>query len=272
MKKFWLMVALCVLPAAAQAQSPSPAAQWYRAGSVTLRLSDTARDFTAAWQFDRADNGDNRVIREERRSGANINGVVMTVCDDSALLIKGIRPEPLHEMRELDEPVLQLQLLLRLLARAAPEGPAALTADKSFELSEMKNAIRVGKGPDARRDFEAPWQARGRLKREGAGEVSFDILFTHSGGGADKQRSEITLAGVWHESARVKSFEDATDIADWQVYRVNKVATTVGGNVQVEQILGTKALRYATLAHLRRHIERDWSANPKVKPMMACKP
>ena len=113
MKKFWLMVALCVLPAAAQAQSPSPAAQWYRAGSVTLRLSDTARDFTAAWQFDRADNGDNRVIREERRSGANINGVVMTVCDDSALLIKGIRPEPLHEMRELDEPVLQLQLLLR---------------------------------------------------------------------------------------------------------------------------------------------------------------
>jgi hypothetical protein len=271
MQKFWQIAALCVTTALAHAQNPSPAAQWYRAGSVSLRLAEPARDFTAAWQFDRADNGDNRVIREERRGGVVIDGAVMTVCDDAALLIKGITPERLHEMRELDEPVLQLQLLLRLLARAAPEGPAALDAGKAFNLDDAKNAIRVGRGGEARRDFEAPWQARGHLKREANGDISFDIVFGYAGG-ADGKRSDMTLAGIWRQDSRTSSFEDATAIADWQVYRVHRVPTTIGGNVRIEAMVGVKPLRYATLGHLRRHIERDWSSNPNVKPILACKP
>ena len=48
----------------------APAAEWYRAGHVTLQLTDAARDFSAEWQFDRADNGDVRLVKTERRDGA----------------------------------------------------------------------------------------------------------------------------------------------------------------------------------------------------------
>ena len=164
MKNFCLLAVLFGLMPAVHAQRPvsapqsSPAMEWYRAGHVTLRLADSAGDFNATWQFDRADNGDNRVIREERRGEKLSNGTVMTVCDDLALLMTGVKPERRHEMREIDEPVMHLQLLLRLLAQAAPEGPAAFGREKSAEFSEPSTAIRVRKGMGVRRDFDAPWQ------------------------------------------------------------------------------------------------------------------
>jgi len=274
MNGVWLIVAWCLLavPAHAQSTKPSPAAEWYRAGHVTLRLKDTMRDFSAAWQFDRADNGDNRVIREERRDGKAVNGTVMSICDDQALLMTGLTPERRHEMRELDEPVLHLQLVLRLLARAVPEGPAAFGGDKLVEINEPVTAIRVRKGQDARRDFNVPWQARGRIKREGGGEIAYEIVLNHAGNTPQEPRTELQLAGVWREASRARSFDNAMEIADWQVFRVNPVPVTTGGNTVFEQMASTKPLRYATLGHLRRHIERAWSPNPKVAALTECRP
>jgi len=274
MKKFlfFALIAALVPAAHAQVQKPSPATEWYRAGHVTLRLTDAARDFTARWQFDRADNGDNRVIREERRGAVDVSGTVMTICDDRALVMKNLKPERKHEMGEIDEPVLNLQLVLRLLARAAPEGPVAMGGEKLVELNEPAAVIRVRKGLEARRDFNAPWQARGRIKREASGDIGYEIVFSYAGADAKAPRSELTLAGVWRQLSGAQSFADATDIADWLVFRVNPVAVTTGGNTQFESMSTTTPLHYATLGNLRRHIERSWSANPKMAPNMECKP
>ena len=272
MRNFWLFAVLCAFAAAAAAQTPSPATEWYRAGYVSLRLTDAAHDFSAAWQFDRADNGDNRVTREEKRGNATSEGAVMSICDDQALLVKGVMPERAHEMRELDEPVLYLQIVLRLLARAVPEGVVAFGKDKLVEINEPKATIRVRKGSEARRDFNAPWQARGLITREAGGEIAFDLVLNHAGDTAQAPRNELKLAGVWRQESRARSFEDATDISAWRVYRVNAVPVETGGNIHMEPVATTTPLRYATLGHLRRHIERAWSPNPKVAPIMACKP
>ena len=103
MKRLWVLAALCPLLSLAQAQQPvrppaqkappSPAAEWYRAGHVTLTLADPARDFRAAWQFDRADNGDHRVLRDESLGGKTLKGSVMSVCQDQALVMQGITPD-----------------------------------------------------------------------------------------------------------------------------------------------------------------------------------
>lgn len=272
MKKIsWLAALLVVLggtalPAVAQA----PAADWYRAGHVTLRLTNAARDFNAAWQFDRADNGDNRVIRDERRAGVALNATVMTACDDLALLMQGVAPLPRREMREIDEPVLHVQLLLRLLARALPEGPAAVTAAKTLELDEAATALHVQKGQEARLDFHAPWRLRGRVVPDGEA-LAFELVFNHAGETAREARSELTLAGRWQRNTGARSFADSTAIADWRVYRVNPVPVTTGGHIQLELMATTTPLRYATLGHLRRHIERAWSPNPKAAAIMECK-
>ena len=259
-----------VSPVVAQAPKAAPAAQWYRAGHVTLRIADAARDFNATWQFDRADNGDNRVIRDERRAGVALNATVMTVCDDLALLMQGVAPVPRREMRELDEPVLHLQMLLRLLARAVPEGPAAVMAVKNLELDEAANPLQVQKGQMGRLDFNAPWRVRGRLTREGDA-LAFELVFNHAGANAQDARSELTLSGRWQRDSAARSFADSTAIADWRVFRVNPVPVTTGGHTRLESMVITTPLRYATLGHLRRHIERAWSPNPKVAAIMECK-
>ena len=49
------------------------------------------------------------------------------------------------------------------------------------------------------------------------------------------------------------------------------VPVTTGGHTRLESMVITTPLRYATLGHLRRHIERAWSPNPKVAAIMECK-
>ena len=93
----------------------------------------------------------------------------------------------------------------------------------------------------------------------------------YAGGDAAKARRELTMAGVWRHETRAHSFADALPIEDWQVFRIDPVPVTVGGNVHIESMATTKPLHYATLGHLRRHIERSWSPNPNVKPIMQCK-
>lgn len=279
MKRFWVLTALCALLPLAQAQvkppaqkaPPSPAAEWYRAGHVTLNLADTARDFKAVWQFDRADNGDNRVLREESRSGKNLKGSVMSVCQDQALVMQGITPARGNELRELDDPVLHLQMVLRLLARAVPAGPASLSGERSVAIEEPAAILRVRKGVSARRDFEAPWRVSGKIARSAGGDVSFDLVFNHAGVKPQDARTELTLSGTWREQSEVPGFADAMKIEDATVFRVDTVAQEVGGHIEIDLVSATKPLRYATLGHLRRHIERVWSPNPNVPPAMRCR-
>ena len=292
MKRFWMMTAFCAFLPLGQAQAqgqaqvqvpaqgqvkppaqkapPSPATEWYRAGHVTLNIADAARDFKAAWQFDRADNGDSRVVREESRGGKDLKGSVISICQDQALVMQGITPARGNEMRELDEPVLHLQMLLRLLARAVPAGPASLNGERSVAIEEPANVLRVRKGMSARRDFDAPWRVSGKLARNGS-DISFDLVFNHAGARAQDARTELALSGTWREQSNVPGFADATKIEDATVFRVDTVAQEVGGHIEIDLVAATKPLRYATLGHLRRHIERVWSPNANVKPVMRCR-
>ena len=272
MKKIIVFAACLGLAPLAVAQAPNatPAAEWYRAGHVTLRLADAARDFNATWQFDRADNGDNRVIREERRAGVALNATVMTVCDDLALLMQGVAPVQHREMREIDEPVLHLQMLLRLLARALPEGPSAVAAGKRIELDEAAATLQVQKGQQTRLDFNAPWRLRGRVARDGDA-LAFELVFNHAAANVKDARSELTVSGQWRQQSAARSFADTTAIGDWRVFRVNPVPLTIGGHTRLEYMATTTPLRYATLGHLRRLIERGWSSNPKAAAIMECK-
>ena len=98
-----------------QAQNPKPAEVWVGAGHVVLNVTDAPGRLAAEWQFDRADNGDVRIIKDEHRGTARVSGTLLSVCDDQAVLFKDIVPGRQRELQELNEPVLHLQLVLRLL-------------------------------------------------------------------------------------------------------------------------------------------------------------
>ena len=270
MLKSAVFAALVLVVLSARAQNLPPATLWHNAGHVELSVThSTGR--VAAWQFDRADNGDVRVIKEEQRGATKVSGTLLSVCNDQALLFKDIVPVKHRELHELDEPILHLQLVLRLLARALPQGPLAVGADANIDVGEQKNPVRVRKGSSVRRDFLAPWQARGKIARRTPQSFSFELAFSHAGVDAAERRDEMKMTGVWQTKSDVSVFDNAFAIADWQVYRVDTEVNYVGGNAQFEPFLVLKPLSFKTLGELRARIERVWSEDPKARKQAECK-
>lgn len=275
MLKAAVFAMIAAVASGAGAQSPSPTEAWYGAGHIVLTASDAAAGFHAEWRFDRADNGDIRVVKDERRGSARVAGTLLSVCDDQALLFKDIVPVRQHELRELNEPVLYLQLVLRLLARAMPQGLPGTGVQTAIDVADDKSPLRVRKGFGARKDFGAPWRARGNAIRGAAGEVRFDLVLTHAADGvaaaAPAPGPELKLAGVWEQSSHTRSIDNAFSLAGWRVHRVDTVAEVVGGNTVLDSIAFTTPMQFATLGDVRARIGRWWNPDVKAPKRAECK-
>jgi hypothetical protein len=271
MLKTAVFAMLGAIALSAQAQSPKPADVWFGGGHIVLSVTDAAGAFSAQWQFDRADNGDVRIIKEERRGSTKVSGTLMSVCDDQALLLKDIVPARQLELQELNEPVLNLQLVLRLLARAMPQGLPAAGAQTAIDTGDDKTTLRVRKAYSARKDFGAPWRARGIANRSAAGDVKFELVLTYATENAPDKQSELKLGGVWQQESRVKSIDNSFALAGWRVHRVDTIAEVVGGNTVLDPVAMTTPLQFATVGELRERIGRWWHTDARAPKRAECK-
>lgn len=266
-----LLASIASIALNAGAQNAKPADVWFTAGHIALTATDTGNAFTGEWQFDRADNGDVRIVKDERRGAATVKGTLLSVCDDQALLFKDIVPSRQQELSEMNEPVLNLQLLLRLLARAMPQGLPAIGTQTAIDVGDDKTTLRVRKGYSARKDFAAPWRARGSAARGSAGEIKFDLVLTYATENAPGKQSELKFAGVWQQDSRLKALDNEFSLAGWRVHRVDTIATVVGGNTVLDPVSMTTPMQFATLGDMRARIERWWDPNVKAPKRAECK-
>ncbi len=254
----------------AGAQSSKPADVWFGAGHIALAATGPAGGIAAEWQFDRADNGDVRLVKNEHRGFASVSGTVLSVCGDQALLLKDIATSPRRELQELNEPVLYLQLALRLLALALPDGLPSAGRDTAIDIGDEKNTLRLRKNYSARKDIGAPWRARGTV-RSTANEVRFDLVVAYTGDEPPHRQSELKLAGVWQQRSRMPRLDNSFDISGWRVHRVDIVSEVVGGNTVFDPVASPKPLDFATLGDLRASIGRGWDPDVKARQRMECK-
>jgi hypothetical protein len=270
MRKCAAFALLASVALGAGAQSPKPAEVWFSGGHIALKATAAGDGVAAEWQFDRADNGDVRLVKNERRGNANVSGVVLSVCSDRALLLKNIAPAPRQELRELNEPVLYLQLALRLLARAMPDGLPVAGSETAIDLGDDKNTLRLRKGYSARKDIGAPWRVRG-VARRSATDVRFEFLITYAGDDPPHRPSELKLAGVWEQQSRMPGLDNAFNVEGWRVHRIDTIPEIVGGNTYFDSAARTAPLSFATLGDLRASIGRGWDPNVKTAQRSECK-
>ncbi len=272
MARLSLCVLLCSLCTGSYAQASRPGTAWYEAGHVLLAVTEPAVGLSGSWQFDRADNGDMRIVKEEQRLGTVVKGSVMMICSDSAMLTRGLAPVKGRETRELDGPVLLLQLALRLLERGLPQGPQAVAGETAFDVRETELPIRVRRGNMARSEFLPPWRAQGKVAPVTPGQIRFEMKFAYSTLAARDRQFQMDLVGVWQRESRVAAFEQDTSISDWQVFRVDAVGKNVAGNFLIDQVAALQARRYQTLGELRTMIERNWDPRQRTRVREECAP
>ncbi len=270
MPKKALFLLLALVAFGTSAQTPKPADVWLSAGHIELTATNAGGGLIAEWQFDRADNGDVRLIKNERRGSDKVSGTVLSICADQAILFKDFVPTSRHELRELDEPVLHLQLVLRLLARAMPEGLPRDGSDTAIDIGDEKTTLRLRKGHSARKDIGAPWQARGMARRSGS-DVRYDFLVNYAGDDPPHPRVELKLAGLWSAQTRVRALDNSLNLAGWRVHRVDMLTELVGGNTVFDSVARTAPLTFATLGDVRAAIGRWWDPNVKAVQRTECK-
>ena len=254
----------------AAAQKPVPATLWYQVGHVELAATTSAGDLAATWQFDRADNGDMRIIKDEQRGTGKIKGAVLSICDDQAVIFKDIVPAIRHELQERDDPIMYLQVVLRLLGRALPEGPSSVTVNKKLDVADDKAPLRVRKGDSAQLEFGAPWRAQGSANPGGQGQIRFELAFNYADKARGGARSELKLSGIWQQLSRLRALDNKFSLAGWQVHRIDTLANIVGGNTTLSTVAHTQALQFATVGDLRSRIERWWSTDAGAPKKAQC--
>ncbi len=271
MGRLLLCAVLCAACSGTHAQAPRPGAAWYEAGHVLLGVTEPAVGLSGSWQFDRATNGDIRIVKDEQRMGTAFKGTLMVICGDAAFLTKELAPAKGRELRELDGPVLLLQLALRLLERAVPQGPQAVSGEIAIDVRETMDAIRVRRGTIASTEFLPPWRLQGKAERLAPDQIRFDMKFAYSTIAAKDRQFEMDLVGVWQKETRLPVFAHDTPVSDWQVYRMDAVGKNVAGNYLIDQVAVLQARRFKTLGELRSMIERNWDSRARNRVREECK-
>ena len=265
----WALWSLLALAGFAHAQAPARGEIWFAAGHVEVSAAGSD-GLNAGWQFDRADNGDVRLVKTERRDGAQISATVLSVCDDRALAFKDMEPARGRELKEFSEPVLHLQLVLRILARAFPAGLPAAESEATIDIVEEKITLRLRKALSARKDIGAPWRARGSARRAGD-DVRFELTIDYAGDAPPYPRQELKLSGLWSRASRLAALDNKLSLADWRVHRVDTIAQSVGGNMLTDLAADPVPLKFDTLGDLRAAIGRNWDPNVKAAVRTECK-
>ena len=271
MVKLVVGLLMCAISAAGLAQAPRPGAAWYAVAQVLLGFTEPGVGLSGSWQFDQADNGDKRIIKNEQRLGTQVSGSVLAICDDRALLLKDLQPtKGIPATSELYGPVRLLQLVLRLLDRGLPQGPQAITGETAIAARDDVNPIKVTL-PDSSAEFLAPWQVRGKVARIASDQIKFDLTYSYTTAAARGRQLEMTLVGAWSEHSNVPAFGNDMSLAGWTVYRIDPAMRVAAGVSVVERRVVPQAARFNTLGDLRAHIERGWQANPRARRQMECK-
>ena len=185
---------------------------WQPGNRIEVRA--TGDGATCRWQFELGAASDLRlVIDEQTPLGARAGELI--VVGGAALLSRGLELPAGHELDAVDGPGLMLALVVELLGRARPDGPAAIIAPVALDHHEATAPLTMST-LGATASFPAPWQVRGELHPAADGAIAFDLVFSHAAD--DGGPTTIALAGTWAQTSPAPALDDAMALAGWRVH------------------------------------------------------
>lgn len=240
------LFALVLALGAATAWAEIPAdTRWGDPARVELAVEFPGEGYHADWELFRCDCGDLLVRSELSVPGETDRGETVLV-QGRAVLSRGFGEHQAELGSSLDAPALMMQLALRLLERAAPDGPAPIDARVEVALEDAINPIHL-ETYSAIGGFPAPWSVTGSIAPAGEDLRRFDLRFEFTAppeSGA--KQGHIRLRGVADFSDVDFPVSEAGSLTGWSMtWREDNDAARPA------------AARAETLAELRRAIREN---------------
>lgn len=266
-----VLFALAGIAGHAQAGEPAPkgrggVSEWAKGNRILVGVTEERSAFWAQWRFQRSADGDIVLDLEEGR-GAQMRAGSLMLISDAALLARDM---PLERGRELDAfngPLLMLQLVLRLLERAAPAGPASVKRETKVAASEASQPIKVA-AMNAEGEFNAPWKLAGTIAPAAGGVVKFELEFSSASRAGAGAAYHTGIVGLWQNASPPVQLADAMPLRGWRVYRLKPAAAASGSANKPG--LGTSApMAFSNLAEVRSRVAQ-WQAESARRSRWQC--
>lgn len=207
---------LWLLTGAVAGADITPATRWADPNRVRLDVEFPGDGYHASWHLYRCACGDLLVHSELDAPGDVEKGETLLV-GGRAVLSRGFGDRQEELGASLDAPALMMQLALRLLERAAPEGPGGIAAVTPVDLEDTVNPILL-ETATAAGGFQAPWSLEGEIAPVGPDQRRFDLHFHFSvGAGSAAQAASMRLRGQADFADSDFPLPGATLLAGWQL-------------------------------------------------------
>ena len=194
----------------------TPETRWADPNRVRLDVEFPGDGYHASWDLYRCACGDLLVHSELDAPGDVEKGETLLV-GGRAVLSRGFGERQAELGASLDAPALMMQLALRLLERAAPAGPAEVTAVAAVDLEDTINPILL-ETVTAAGGFQPPWSLEGEIAPLGPEQRRFDLHFHFSvGAGSAAQAASMRLRGQADFAASDFPLPGSTPLAGWQL-------------------------------------------------------
>lgn len=175
---------------------------------------------TCRWQFELGAGDDLRLVVDERTPAGAQAGELIVV-GGAALLSRGLALPPGHELDLVDGPGLMLELVVELLGRALPAGPAAMAATVAIDHGEDRAPLDLATVSATAR-FPAPWHVRGEVRRGGGDDdvtAAYHLIFTHAGEPSGPSGpTAIELTGTWARTSPAPTLDAQMSLDGWSVH------------------------------------------------------
>lgn len=204
---------------------------WAGFTRVVLKQSSLGSPEVVEWKasFDHETN-DMLIDTDMRGSSTPITGSIAMV-GGRIMLSKGLKLEPGYEIDALDLPVLSMKLVMIVLGRVFPAGPAHFTGQKDIDRTD-KIGIKYAT-PSASGYIQAPWVVKGKVHKLAEGNVTFDLALTFPVKQGDKTSKTYTMKMTGELSMLGHAVFLDTDLLDgWTTYglgprQINQAASTI---------------------------------------------
>ncbi|MFH0784871.1 MAG: hypothetical protein V2B20_23350 [Pseudomonadota bacterium] len=143
---------------------------------IVLKQSSLGSSDIVEWKasFNHETN-DILIDTDVRGSNTSTTGSIAMV-GGRIMLNKGFKLNPGYEIDALDAPVLSMKLMMIVLGRLFPRGPAEVAGHKEIDRTD-KIGIKYA-SPSASGYIPAPWAVKGEVSKLPGGEITFDLALT----------------------------------------------------------------------------------------------
>jgi hypothetical protein len=196
---------------------------WSQADHIIVET--TSPNDSSYWRVElqASPQSDARIDIESRNPTKAEKGTILVV--GKGMATKDLTVVQGYEIDTVDGPVLQTQLVIALLLRAFPSGPAEVRGEDRVDIEDKESPIEltVGPGGHAFAIYQAPWSLRGLVRRKHAGVVEYELTFTavtRSMNSGKASHLVCQLAGVVQKRPNPFELPDSFPLQDWRVFRL----------------------------------------------------